>query len=85
MTGKPNAFDKIDVKLGRIWSRIGGALFLIIGSAMLLALLGTDDFTFSGYWPMIAGIVLCFLLSWACFRSRGGLLEKLGDTHDRQR
>lgn len=69
--------DRIDRKLGRAWSRIGGTLFALIGLAMLASALGSGDI--AGHWPLLLGAAVVFLLARLAFRSRLGLSELLDD------
>ncbi|GEM_PF-3568247 len=72
--------ERTDRKLGKLWSRLGGTIFLVLGFAVLLSALAMEDFTIATYWPVVGGACLFWLLAWLCFRSRDGLIDTLVDS-----
>ncbi len=76
---KPNGFDRLDQRVGSLWSRFWGTVLGAGSAALLLSALSSDDFSLSGYWPALAGASVLALLAAACFRSREGMLSILSD------
>ncbi len=76
---KPNGFDRLDQRIGSLWSRFWGTVLGIGSAALLLTALSSDDFSLSGYWPALVGAAVLAFLAAACFRSREGMLSILSD------
>lgn len=80
--------DKIvawDRKLGRVWAKLGGSLFLLIGIGALVSLITTEGFGIATHWPGLAIASLFFVAAWFCFRSRLGLVDTISDNHPESR
>ncbi|WP_066560364.1 hypothetical protein [Croceicoccus bisphenolivorans] len=71
----------LDRKLGRIWARIGGTVFLVIGLLATMSLVESEGFSLQTHWPGLAIAGLFFLAAIGCFRSRRGLVDTISDSH----
>ncbi|QUL38428.1 hypothetical protein [Erythrobacter sp. JK5] len=72
-----NAFDRIDRRIGMAWSRLGGAVFGMMGLLALRSAFLSGDTTSQ---LIIGAAALALLwLAYTCFKSRTGILDLLGD------
>ena len=69
--------DKLDRRLGRAWSRVGGAIFLVMGVAMLVS--GLSGGGLLDRWPLLVGAAVLFALARLAFTSRRGLTDLLDE------
>ena len=76
----PDAIDRIDRTLGRLFARFCGTIAAIGAFGALASLLTIEDFSLATYWPVIGFAALLLIIARACFRTRTGLLEQLSET-----
>ena len=74
-------FDKVDRKLGILWSRIGGTAFLLMGIAMLVSALSGERLL--DRWPVLLGSAVVLFLARLCFTSRRSLSDLLDEGRGR--
>lgn len=72
---------ELDRRLGRIWTRVGGFVFLAIGIGASASLVESEGFSLESHWPGLAIAGLFFLAALGCFRSRRGLIDTISDSH----
>lgn len=69
----------LDRRLGRIWSRICGAIFLLIALCATITLVDSKSLALHRDWPGIVIAALFWAAGYACFRSRQSLSDGLSD------
>ncbi|MXO59233.1 hypothetical protein GRI89_06735 [Altererythrobacter salegens] len=74
---KERRIDRIDRKLGRAWSRLGGVVFVVLGLAMLAEAFGGEGLP--DRWPLLLGAATMLVLARLCFRSRSPMSDLLTD------
>jgi len=75
----------LDRKLGRIWSRTGGTIMVLIGIFAAISVVESDGFAWASHWPGLVISALFLLAGLVCFRSRAGLIDTLSDNSPERR
>lgn len=70
---------RADRALGRLYLRVLGTVFLLVGLAALAAAVAAEDFSVFTYWPVLGGVALFLLIARYCFRSQASMTDILAE------
>ncbi len=79
-----NGFDRLDRRIGQLWSRFWACVLALVGLGFAVITLGNDDFALSTHWPglLVAG-ALAFLARYF-WTAKEGMLSMLSDVGQKQ-
>lgn len=70
-----------DRRLGPMWPRVCGTVFLAIGVLSAVSVAESEGFALATHWPELKISTLFILAAIGCFRSRRSLVDTVSENH----